>query len=172
MSIATKTGDDGTTTILGGKRIPKHDAQIEAYGALDEATCVIGQARQHLSPKQQKLLDSIQVALYRIMAYLSGAKLDKEILIIEQKKLDNTINTLENKLPKLTKFILPQGKPSTTTLHIARAIVRRAERRINYFLSKSKFEPNEKHLVQTYINRLSDVLFLLARTQEQKDHII
>src|SRR3989344_3918100 len=110
MSIYTRTGDLGTTSLFGGKRISKADCQIETYGSIDELTSYIGLVVVKLKNTQDKnLLIQIQKDLYQIMSFLSGAKID--LFFLEKKVLvfEKTIDEIEKKLPKLNKFILPGG---------------------------------------------------------------
>lgn len=170
--IYTKTGDAGETSIIEGKRIPKSELLIEANGALDEASSFIGWARETVEDdKIRGLLSTVQHDLYEIMGFLAGATiptkdLEKRILLFE-----GHIDTQGAKLPPLHRFILPQGGEAATRLHIARTIVRSAERRVVRFVrEKLKYshkavttgEPPELLMIR-YLNRLSDVLFILAR---------
>ena len=135
MSIYTKTGDRGKTSLFGGKRVWKYDLQVEAYGVLDEATSSIGFAFESIKDKKNKeLLTEVQMTLYSIMAYLSGAKPDDMKLDAKVLHLEKNIDFLEKNLPKLVRFILPQGSEATVRLHLARASVRTAERRIGEFI--------------------------------------
>ena len=110
MAIYTKTGDKGQTSIFGGKRVPKYDPQVEAYGAIDEASSFIGWALEEIHDEQvRKTLTDVQFNLYKIMAYLAGAgmkdgneSISGLITILEQE-----IDHLDKTLPKLTRFILP-----------------------------------------------------------------
>src|SRR3989338_7671459 len=163
MPIYTKTGDRGKTSLFGGKRVLKYDLQIEAYGAIDEATSFIGFALESINDsKTQELLSNIQMTLYNIMAYLSGAKLDHGKINSQVLSLEKNIDILEKKLPRLVRFILPQGSEVTARLHLARTSVRNAERRIGEFIHNKKEKKDEDNAVLCYINRLSDLLFVLA----------
>ncbi len=162
MAIYTKTGDDGTTALFGGKRLSKTADVIEAYGTVDELTSFIGLIVVKLKNKEDKnFLITIQKDLYAIMAFLAGlnkpiVELLPHITLFEQK-----IDKIQSKLPKLTRFILPGGSKLAAQFHILRVVCRRAERRvvklkqltINHELSTS---------IQ-YLNRLSDLLFVFAR---------
>ena len=166
MSIYTRTGDAGTTGLYGGKRILKSDLQVEAYGSIDELTSFIGLVANKLINKKDKLfLISLQKDLHQIMASLSGAKTDLEFLF-EKKVLsfENKIDSLEKKLPKLTKFILPGGTEISSWLHILRVICRRAERNVVRF--------NNNIIIVKYLNRLSDFLFVMARTYGKNKEIV
>ncbi|MBP6994012.1 cob(I)yrinic acid a,c-diamide adenosyltransferase [Candidatus Woesebacteria bacterium] len=176
MKIYTKTGDAGETSIIEGKRIPKSELLIEANGALDEATSFIGWARETVEDdKARTLLSGVQHDLYEVMGFLAGAT-------IPTKNLEKRIVTFEEfmdkqsaKLPPLHRFILPQGGEVTTRLHIARTIVRSAERRVVRFVREKlkyshkaiKSGESAEFLMIRYLNRLSDVLFTLARTFAQ-----
>ena len=164
MGIYTKTGDKGTTALFGGKRVSKYNPQVEAYGAIDEVTCFIGFAIESLTDKEIKsFLTEIQLDLYSIMAYLSGGPFKSDISkkhIIDMEKL---IDSLEKELPKLTRFVLPQGSESTARMHLARAVVRSTERRIVEFIESKESQSSNDLLAIKYVNRLSDFLFMLAR---------
>lgn len=172
MKIYTKTGDDGTTALLGGTRVPKHHIRIESYGTLDELNSWIGLIRdQPMEASNRKVLIKIQEKLFTIGALLAidpkkeKLKNGKDRLNIPKINkgdinfLENKIDLMEESLPPMTHFILPGGHTTVSYCHIARTICRRAER----LLSQLKdFEPVGDHLL-SYINRLSDFLFVLAR---------
>src|SRR3989339_610967 len=163
MPIYTRTGDNGTTSLFGGKRISKADCQVETYGSIDELTSYIGLVIVKIKNKQDKnLLIEIQKDLYQIMSFLSGAKID--LLKLENKVLvfEKTIDEIEEKLPKLNKFIIPGGNEISSLFQINRVICRKAERRnIDYF-NKNKITSNELRIIK-YLNRLSDLFFDMAR---------
>lgn len=156
MKIYTKTGDDGTTALFAGKRIAKSDERVEAYGTIDELSSIIGMviATIHNSD-DQLLLTNIQKNLYHCMAYLAGAEKELAVLSEETKKLEHSIDSMEKKLPRLNRFILPQGGMKVSWIHIARTVCRRAERNIVRY-------KQVKNIIQ-YFNRLSDFLFVMAR---------
>ena len=166
MSIYTKTGDDGTTAIYGGKRLLKSDLQVEAYGSIDELTSFIGLVLNKLINRKDKLfLISLQKDLYQIMAVLSGANIDSKFLFGEKAlTFENKIDELEKKLPRLNKFILPGGTETSSWFHILRVICRRAERNAVRF--------NNNIIIVKYLNRLSDLLFVMARTYGKNKEII
>lgn len=172
MSIVTKTGDSGETGLFGGARIKKSDPQVEAYGAIDEATCFIGFAYESVSnPDVQKLLTDIQFHLYLIMGYLSGADLDKQKVKKHLGIVEREIRDIEDVLPKLTRFILPQGSEEASRLQIARAMVRSAERRtVGFVATKASPSPDDKLIIQ-YLNRLSDLFFTLARLYSEHERL-
>lgn len=164
MSIYTKTGDKGQTSIFGGKRVSKADAQVEAYGAVDEATCFIGLAHEALDDAPtKKFITDIQLNLYKIMAYLSGAPLKGKELEDHIAVFEKEIDSITSALPKLTRFILPQGSEATARLHTARAMIRSAERRVVAYISTKEKQTEEDLISVQYLNRLSDLFFMLAR---------
>jgi len=165
MAIYTKTGDDGTTALYGGKRISKANYQVETYGLIDELTSFIGLTATKVNNKKNKqLLINIQKDLYKIMGFLSGAKTD--LLFLENQVLtfEKTIDEIERKLPKLNKFILPGGNELSSWFHILRVICRRAERNVVRF--------DNNIIIVKYLNRLSDLLFVMARTYGKNKEII
>lgn len=170
MPIYTKTGDKGQTSLFGGKRLPKYDIQIEAYGTVDEATSFIGFVYESIhDDATKKFLTDIQQNLYKIMAYLSGAKLEEEDISSHIVIFEKEINHLEKTLPKLTRFILPQGSESTVRIHIARATIRRAERRVVEFVDFKKERTTADAVCIQYLNRLSDLFFMFARKFSEKE---
>lgn len=166
MSIYTKTGDDGTTALYGGKRLLKSDLQVEAYGSIDELTSFIGLVVNKLINRKDKFfLISLQKDLYQIMAVLSGANINTKFLFGEKVlTFENKIDELEKKLPKLNKFILPGGTEISSWFHILRVICRRAERNVVRF--------DNNIVIVKYLNRLSDLLFVMARTYGKDKEVI
>lgn len=164
MGIYTKTGDKGKTGLFGGKRVWKYDPQVEAYGVTDEATCEMGAAIILIKDQLEiDFLSSLQHDLYTIMAYLSGATLQQKDLEHNISLMEKQIDSLDKNLPKLTRFILPQGSEVSVRLHIARARVRSAERRIVEFIEQKESRNEQDDLIIQYINRLSDYLFMISR---------
>ncbi len=165
MKIYTKTGDDGTTGLFGGERVFKDALRIEAYGTVDELNSVLGIVRNHNDDeKLSTILNAIQNSLFEVGADLAtpmSIKNDyiKRLQVSEVEQIEQWIDELDDKLPELTNFILPGGSPSSAYLHLARNVCRRAER---CTISLSKEEPIGKVVIQ-YLNRLSDLLFVLAR---------
>jgi cob(I)alamin adenosyltransferase len=165
VKIYTRTGDDGTTGLLGAARVSKADARIEAYGAVDELNAALGAAR---ALDTERWLESglarVQASLFQIGAELAaddGAALAKLDRIDEAAiaSLETWIDRLEADLPPLKRFILPGGTPLAASLHVARTVCRRAERRVVALAATRELEPR---LVR-YLNRLADALFVLAR---------
>jgi len=165
MKIYTKTGDKGMTSLIGGKRVPKFNLRIEAYGTVDELISYVGLIRdQDISPSIKSNLVKIQEHLMVAAAILATDCDDCEIKIPELKEtyitfLEKEIDDMETELEPLRSFIIPGGHTIVSYCHIARTICRRAER-ISMELS-DKF--NVPEVVLKYINRLSDYLFVLAR---------
>lgn len=164
--VYTKTGDDGTTGLVGGTRVKKYDARLEAYGTIDELNAAIGVLRSFdLSEDVLGLLVQIQNKLFNIGSRLAsdekGEAFTVDLKITEEhiKLLETAIDRFEEDLPKLTRFILPGGKHAVAQCHVARTVCRRAERRIVEFAENSPVQ------IETlkYVNRLSDFLFVLAR---------
>jgi len=166
MSIITKSGDSGKTSLYSGKRVFKDDLRIEAYGTLDELNAWIGECRNYLSDQRQKenLLE-IQKTLFRCMGQLAtknGTFPDP----ITNKDVDNItelVYSLEKNL-HLKGFVLPGGNSVSAKLDICRTVARRAERKIIALSRKEKIAPE----LIIYVNRLSDFFFVLARTEENK----
>jgi len=159
--IYTRTGDDGTTGLVGGKRVSKHSPRIWAYGTVDELNSAIGLARA-LKPdkKTDAILAGIQNDLFNLGAEL--ATLGRSRIRIEPARittLEKLMDELTPKLGPLREFILPGGTPVAAQLHVARTICRRAER----FCVRLAREDRIGATVVPYLNRLSDALFVLAR---------
>ena len=169
MSIYTKTGDTGTTATFGGKRVAKYDPQIEATGALDEVTSFIGFALASINDQQDKaMLSAIQEDLYSIMAYLADGPFKQQTIEKNIVRCEQLIDSLEKSLPKLTRFILPQGSEASSRIHIVRAITRSAERRVVAYIS-TRDEKDYDTVVLKYLNRLSDLFFMLARKYSEQE---
>jgi len=170
MRVYTRTGDDGTTGLIGGTRVKKYDLRLEAYGTVDELNSWIGLVRsQEISPEDITDLIEIQNNLFVIGAILATdrAKVesipkwdccDKSILFLES-RMDRILDSL----PPLANFLLPGGNNAVSYCHIARTVCRRAERR-TYQLSAEIEVPAE---VLKYLNRLSDFLYVLSRKVAQ-----
>ncbi len=171
MKIYTRTGDAGSTGLFGGPRVPKDDDRIEAYGTVDELNAAIGMAR---SVGQTGVLDSqlseIQCELFSIGAELATPDPEghqmRIITTAHIEKLESWIDEHEKELPELKHFILPAGDSGSTGLHLARAICRRAERRV-VTLSHGDGTAVAANLV-IYLNRLSDLLFVMTRVANRE----
>jgi len=169
--IYTRTGDNGTTGLAGGTRVAKHDLRIRAFGTIDEANAAIGMARVHTRknhPELDILLARIQNDLFDVGADLcSPAKEGSGSPALrtspkQVQRLENEIDKLNNALQPLTSFVLPGGSPAASALHMARTIARRAERNMVELASRPGETVNPPAL--QYINRLSDLLFVMSRS--------
>ncbi|MDH3716789.1 MAG: cob(I)yrinic acid a,c-diamide adenosyltransferase [Planctomycetota bacterium] len=166
--IYTKTGDDGQTGLIGGGRAWKDDARIEAYGTVDELNAVLGVARSTgdagpLSP----LLERVQNELFVIGAQLAtpgtaSRQPNPCIAPPHIAALEADIDCYDQRLTALKQFILPAGSPLAAHLHLARTVCRRAERRV-ISLARRESDPPDMGLLVVYLNRLADLLFVLAR---------
>ena len=166
MKIYTKTGDDGTTGLFGGPRVGKDDMRIEAYGTVDELNSVLGVVRaEELPVDVEQCLTQLQSQLFSVGAELAtpepAAHGTALIGPAEIAAIESVIDRFEQRLSPLKQFILPGGTRAAALLHLARTVCRRAERRL-VTLTRASSEPVANELV-VYLNRLSDLLFVLAR---------
>ncbi|QUC65444.1 cob(I)yrinic acid a,c-diamide adenosyltransferase [Nitrosopumilus sp. K4] len=164
MKIYTKTGDDGTTGLQGDVRVLKSDPRIFAYGAVDEANASLGLALSH-NPNEatKRILTSLQNELFVVGADLSNPNTDDSKNRVTSQmvaNLEQIIDTLETQLEPLKNFILPGGDIVASQLHLTRAIIRRAE---SYAVIVNQSESLNENCLK-YLNRISDLLFVLART--------
>jgi cob(I)alamin adenosyltransferase len=165
MKIYTYTGDDGTTSLSGGRRVPKYSERVDAYGSVDELIAWIGLLRDHKENKiRRPILIYIQDQLMRCAAALAyDEQNSRQTIIIPDADcatlLEREIDAMEKLLPPLKNFILPGGNILVSYCHIARCVCRRAERSISR-LNKTE---NTPEIVNIFINRLSDYLFVLSR---------
>jgi cob(I)alamin adenosyltransferase len=172
MKVYTKTGDKGTTSLFGGTRVAKNHIRIESYGTVDELNSWIGLIRDQEFPSAYKeVLVRIQDRLFTVGAILATPP-EKEVMKNGERRLkglgiseddiaflENEIDRMEENLPQMTHFVLPGGHTTVSYCHIARCVCRRAER-LSVQLSH---EEQVEGRVLTYLNRLSDYLFVLAR---------
>jgi cob(I)alamin adenosyltransferase len=163
MSITTKTGDSGETGLIGGRRVSKDSPRIESIGTIDELNAALGvMLAQDPTSQRAPLLLRIQNELFIIGAELADPEhkgLSKRLTVDEIHGLEAGIDELETKLPPLKEFVLPGGAPFAAHAHLARAICRRAERQIMRLRKTESVSMD----IAIYLNRLSDLLFLLAR---------
>ena len=166
MKIYTKTGDKGTTALFTGRRVPKHHIRIESYGTIDELNSHLGLLRdQQMDSHSKEILVLIQEKLFTVGSILATEpERDKRLKIprINQEDialLEQEMDQMNENLPEMTHFILPGGHTTVSYCHIARTVCRRAERMISYLHEN---EPVPETLL-SYMNRLSDYLFVLAR---------
>lgn len=173
MKIYTKTGDQGTTALFGGKRISKADLRIDTYGTVDELNSWIGLVRdQSVNEKRKEFLISIQDRLFVIGSILATEPGNTKVKIPALKQediasLEKEIDNMDAALPPMRSFILPGGHQSVSFCHIARTVCRRAER---LTVDLHAHEPGEIQVIQ-YLNRLSDYLFVLARKMASEINI-
>jgi cob(I)alamin adenosyltransferase len=175
MSIYTKAGDKGDTFLFGGERVPKDDLRVEAYGAVDELNSVIGIVRSMKVPKViGVVLEAVQNDLFVIGADLAApfslSPRNANVPRIDAGRvaaIESIIDQIQPKQPPLRRFIIPGGSRASSYLHYARAVCRRAERRAVRLARKQKVNP----AVITYLNRFSDLLFVLARSANQKANV-
>lgn len=170
MSIVTKTGDGGETGLFGGKRIPKSDIRLHAYGTVDELNALLGEVLAlRVSDALRPQLLRLQHLLFRLGADLAAPLEDR----VQTKRIDAThiaevegwIDQWESSLPVLRAFILPGGSPAGSALHVARTVCRRAER---WTVALSEFEQVNPSAI-AFLNRLGDYLFLAARETNRGD---
>lgn len=176
MKIYTRTGDDGGTALFGGARVRKDHARVRAYGALDEANAVVGlaAATAQLTPRIHAALVEVMSDLFDVGAELAtpddalaklGGKLTSAVNAGRIAALEAAIDEASAALPPLTTFVLPSGTEGAARLHVARTVVRRAERELVALIDDGvAVRPD----VLTFINRLSDALFVWARLENHE----
>ncbi|MBI5631519.1 MAG: cob(I)yrinic acid a,c-diamide adenosyltransferase [Elusimicrobia bacterium] len=178
MKIYTKTGDKGETGLWGGGRVPKHNSRVAAYGEVDELNSCLGMALAHLGADQgaaelRRSLSRIQEELFVVGALLAtppdrlgklSAPFDRGIPPDASQRLESEIDAMTAELAPLDKFILPGGSPAGASLHLARAVCRRAERSATLLASSESLPEG----ILVYLNRLSDYLFTAARWANKK----
>jgi len=163
--IYTRGGDKGETSLGTGRRVPKHDLRVEAYGTVDEANAALGLARLHTTGDDDAMLARIQNDLFDLGADLctpEGEERRREALRVtdaQVERLEREIDAMNARLAPLRSFILPGGSPAAAHLHYARTVARRAERQMT---ALSTSEPVTSAAIR-YVNRLSDHLFVMAR---------
>ena len=173
MKIYTKTGDTGQTGLFGGGRVPKDDLRVEAYGDVDELNAVLGMARCiEMMPRIDEVLVPIQRDLFAIGALLATPDREKMASHLEKARIDEgrieelerAIDDGESELEPLRAFIIPGGTPKAAALHVARTVCRRAERHV----VRLQRDVELPALAIIYLNRLSDLLFTLARLANRR----
>lgn len=172
IKIYTKTGDNGSTGLIGGTRVDKSDIRLEAYGTIDELNSWLGLIRSSCDDENLKnRLFSIQNCLFVIGSNLATdedkSDLRKNLFIKEEKisELETEIDIMQEMLPPLSNFIIPGGSVCSGYIHIARTVCRRAERRIAVLNNEGN------NTIIKYINRLSDYLFVLSRYANYKNSV-
>lgn len=173
MKIYTRTGDTGETALFGGGRVPKNHPRVAAYGDVDELNSVLGLVRAtEPAALFDPLLESIQRDLFAIGGHLATPDpervkkaLEKATLSPERvSEFERTMDDADRELPPLKAFVLPAGTPKASALHLARTVCRRAERSVVHLAHES----DVPELFVVYLNRLSDLLFTLARLANRR----
>ena len=176
--IYTKTGDHGETSLFTGQKVQKDDTRLEAYGTIDELISWIGMIKAYEIPEEQShTLTKIQNDLFSICSQIACDPIDSKTKPLKLQQpddghirfIENKIDRMNNKLPALTNFILPAGDPQVASCHIARTICRRAERRIVTITKNTK---DTNNFIISFLNRLSDYLFVLARYTAHEKNIV
>ncbi|WP_119461425.1 cob(I)yrinic acid a,c-diamide adenosyltransferase [Rhodospirillaceae bacterium SYSU D60014] len=164
--IYTRGGDKGKTSLGNGRRVPKHDSRVAAYGTVDEANAVIGIARLHTVEEADAMLARIQNDLFDLGADLCTPEAEDEqpgaalrIAAGQVERLEQEIDRMNAALQPLNSFVLPGGTAAAAQLHLARTVIRRAEREMTALAGEQPVNP----LAIQYVNRLSDHLFVMAR---------
>lgn len=170
MKIYTKTGDDGTTGLYGGARRSKASVRVDSYGTVDELNCLLGTIRAF---NRERVIDSVLIQvqndLFTIGTDLATLFENEPSTVLRTDssmttELERWIDEIENQLPPLRNFILPAGSSASALLHLARSVCRRAERQVVRLSHDETVNPE----VIRYLNRLADLLFVLARYANQK----
>jgi cob(I)alamin adenosyltransferase len=166
VKIYTRAGDSGETGLLDGSRKGKDHPRVVAYGEVDELNAALGVVRSQADPELAELIHGIQKDLFALGAHLAdpsrkvaGAKAKAAVTAEQVERLEQLIDERESVLPPLRAFVLPGGSPLAAFLHLARTVCRRAERGVVFLARSESVEP----LALAYLNRLSDLLFTLAR---------
>ena len=175
MKIYTKGGDNGETSLFDNTRVSKADERVDAYGEVDELNACLGVVRAALDDVDlEQTVVTIQKELFAVGARLAdpssriaGRVVKAGVAPEAVQRLEHTIDRLEQELPPLRRFILPGGSSAGAMLHLARTVCRRAERRV-VALGADAVEP----IVVVYLNRLSDLLFVMARAANRRSGII
>jgi cob(I)alamin adenosyltransferase len=177
MKIYTGTGDAGETGLYGGQRVGKDDVRVEAYGTVDEANAALGFAVTQLADTELKtILTDLQSQLFTVGADLAtplerdaqaGKSIVPRVEAHHSVALEQIIDRFEAELEPLRNFILPGGSCGASALHLARAVVRRAERRTVTLWNTAPDQMNGE--VLRYLNRLADLLFVLARAANRRE---
>jgi len=171
MKAYSGTGDKGETSLYGGTRVEKAAPRVEAYGAIDELNSQVGVVRAHIKEKKlDQILKNIQRDLWILGGDLASELVTANVPRISREQLDrleSVTDELNSGLPRLRRFLLPGGSVPGAELHVARAVCRRAERRIVALSKVESINPD----VLPYINRLSSLLFVLARTVNKMQRV-
>ncbi|MBI5614028.1 cob(I)yrinic acid a,c-diamide adenosyltransferase [Candidatus Gottesmanbacteria bacterium] len=176
MPIYTRTGDAGQTSLFGGKRVPKSEPLVDVYGSIDELNSWVGFVSASFpSEEVQTFLSNIQSDLFTIGSVFAGWSGDLSILSKRVKEMEDRIDLMEKDLTPLTNFILPGGSAHGAHVHITRSVCRRVERQVVALFSSKmldvRLQQGDKETILMYINRLSDLFFVLARFINKKEHV-
>lgn len=171
MKIYTRTGDRGQTGLLGGTRVPKDHLRVAAYGEVDETNAALGLVLAHSrSRRLNGLLRQVQADLFALGAELADVRRTRSrqakaaVTQALVTRLEQAIDERDRELPPLRAFVLPGGTPAAALLHLARTVCRRAERSVVALARSAKVDP----VAIVYLNRLSDLLFVLARYENHR----
>jgi cob(I)alamin adenosyltransferase len=175
VKIYTKTGDTGETSLFDNTRVSKADPRVDAYGEVDEVNACLGAARAAgVDADLSALIESLQRDLFALGARLAdpSARIAERVTkatigAADVERLEGAIDRLEDGVPPLRRFVLPGGSPAGSLLHLARTVCRRAERRV-IGLGADAVEP----IVVVYLNRLSDLLFVIARSANHRAGVV
>lgn len=169
MKIYTRTGDKGNTSLFDNKRVPKDHIRVESYGTIDELVSFLGLAKNYMEDEEiYELIENIQNKLFIVATNLATEDKSKIKYHIEEKDisfLEENIDKYMDKIGEATGFIVPGSGKKSGYLHVCRTICRRAERRIITLSSQEDIDP----LVIKYVNRLSDLIYAIARYLEEKE---
>jgi cob(I)alamin adenosyltransferase len=166
IMIYTKGGDKGETGLFNGKRVSKSDQIIEVLGEIDELNAFIGLVKVKIKDKTEKeFLTEIQKDLYQIMSIVAGGKKESDFLKDRVFQFEKTIDRIENSLPRLNRFIIPGGSELSALYQILRTVCRRVEREI------IKLGRDQISDIIPYINRLSDLFFILSRKESDQETV-
>jgi len=166
LSIATKTGDKGKTSLFSGERVSKDNIRVEAYGTMDELNSFLGDAKHYCETDGfEEIIVSVQTDIFRFCAELASSSgvVKKPMISDDVDRMTEILNEMEKKMD-LRGFVIPGNSPGSAKLDICRSVARRGERRITALAKE--YEIN-KFLIE-YVNRLSDLLFIMARVEEKK----
>ena len=167
MKIYTRTGDKGQTSLYDGTRVDKDNIRVESYGTLDELNSYIGLCTLYAEGEDKKVLKDLQLKLFSVSGELATKEEGKHKNVVNEDDINNLENIIDSyikKIDEVNAFIIPGTSLISANLHIARTICRRAERRI-YTLSKVE---SVNPLIIKYVNRLSDLLYAIARYNEKE----
>jgi cob(I)alamin adenosyltransferase len=171
VRIYTRTGDAGETSLLGGTRVPKDHQRVAAYGDVDETNAAVGAARALAKGPLERVLSRVQQHLFAIGAQLAdptrrvaATRAKAAVTAAQVRQLERAIDARQARLPALRSFVLPGGTPAAALLHQARTVCRRAERSAVALAREEDVDPR----IVAYLNRLSDLLFVLARDENRR----